>query len=380
MVKVKESLTRTLNSVRRVRHKIARDPNVKYPIAITAGSLGAMILNEYVAPQYLNSWAEWAYLRGGEFGYPAIRWLERFAVDGVIAGGALTAIKNSIWQDKRSPYKRSMAWGGKAIIGGTLAASLFTAFPYVKSKVVEHGEISNAAQRLLTNKKSLEAKINGALRHKRIHEDAHTKAQNKYSLLKYYSDFTPNLTIAVETIESGGKDLVSPKGASGYMQWMKGTATEVAGLRVDGIIDQTKNPDYSINAAVDWLAKLTLGFRSAQLAITAYNGGQNRTKVLLGEDPEFNFWLNKSKYPAETQNYVPYVLAVKGMLDNPEKYGLKLDQNTKHLACNQVYTPKAQTRIDEIVKSKKISEKNLRQCNPEIKGQVVPKNYNVRYR
>lgn len=363
----------------RIGDKVAKDIYFKYPLGVGIVSLVGIVSNEYLAPQYIAPFAEWAYIYMGEIGYPLMRWTERLTVDGFFIAGTLTAIKNTMKDDTRPLRIRAKSWAKKVLASGAAAATLLTATPYMASKIIEYREISSSTQRLLKDKKSLEARINGALMHRKIHEDAHKKAQEKNPLLKYYPDFTPNLTIAVEAIESGGKDQLSSELARGNMQFMQGTA-RLAGLRVDHIIDQRKNPKHSIDAAVEWLAKLTLEYRSAKLSATAYNGGQNRTRAFLRDDPQLNFWWSKSKYPEETQRYVPDVLAVKNMLDNPKKYELNLKQNEQRQACNQVYFPDKQTTINQIGKERKITESTLRKCNPEIKGQIVPKGYHVKYR
>jgi len=106
---------------------------------------------------------------------------------------------------------------------------------------------------------------------------------------------TPWLVEHVMNKETGGhKDparAVSPKGATGVMQLMPGTAREM------GVSDIT-DPYQNIFGGVGYLAKLERKYGDPKLAAIAYNWGPGNTDKWLKRGGDF------SKLPKETRNYV----------------------------------------------------------------------------
>lgn len=106
---------------------------------------------------------------------------------------------------------------------------------------------------------------------------------------------TPWLVEHVMKKETGGhKDparAVSPKGATGVMQLMPGTAREM------GVSDIT-DPQQNIYGGVGYIAKLEKKYGDPKLAAIAYNWGPGNTDKWLKRGGDF------SKLPKETRNYV----------------------------------------------------------------------------
>jgi len=106
---------------------------------------------------------------------------------------------------------------------------------------------------------------------------------------------TPWLVEHVMNKETGGhKDparAVSPKGATGVMQLMPGTAREM------GVSDIT-DPYQNIFGGVGYLAKLERKYGDPKLAAIAYNWGPGNTDKWLKRGADY------SKLPKETRNYV----------------------------------------------------------------------------
>ena len=119
-------------------------------------------------------------------------------------------------------------------------------------------------------------------------------------------------------IESGLEDVISPSGAAGFWQILKGTAKEY-GLEVNPAIDERYNLEKSTLIACRYLQKAYGKFGSWTLAAASYNKGQNGVRRLIekqGTNNYYNLYLN-----SETSRYVFRIIAVKEILENPKKYG-----------------------------------------------------------
>src|SRR6185312_15779113 len=105
----------------------------------------------------------------------------------------------------------------------------------------------------------------------------------------------PALLQAIAAQESGGTpnpdQAVSPKGASGRMQLMPGTAQDI------GVTDTT-DPVQNIYGSAKYVSGLLDRYHSPELALAAYNAGPGRVDAYLA---------GKGTLPAETLAYVPGV-------------------------------------------------------------------------
>jgi len=100
----------------------------------------------------------------------------------------------------------------------------------------------------------------------------------------------PALALAVMHQESKGRQsAVSPKGATGLMQLMEGTARDLGVDRMD--------PLQNIDGGVRYLAQQLKQFGTVPLALAAYNAGPGRVQQYKGIPPF-----------QETQNYVRTIM------------------------------------------------------------------------
>ena len=143
-------------------------------------------------------------------------------------------------------------------------------------------------------------------------------------------------------IESGLTQAVSPARAVGFWQIMEGTGKDY-GLEINANVDERYNIEKSTRVAADYLKKAKERFGSWTLAAASYNAGQygvdkqlERQKVgdyydlLLGE---------------ETGRYVFRILALKEIMNHPQKYGFDIKESDLY-----AHIPVEKVKVDTVVK------------------------------
>ena len=105
------------------------------------------------------------------------------------------------------------------------------------------------------------------------------------------------------------RDALSPAGAAGMWQLMPETARGY-GLRVDNEIDERYNVDRSTEVAARFLLDLKKTLGGWPLAVMAYNCGTGRVRTAIIKAGSVDPWAVLDYVPAETQAYLPSLLAV----------------------------------------------------------------------
>jgi pSer/pThr/pTyr-binding forkhead associated (FHA) protein len=134
----------------------------------------------------------------------------------------------------------------------------------------------------------------------------------------------------VSMLESGFNPMaLSHAGARGIWQFMPETGRRY-GLRIDNIVDERCDPEKATNAAAKYFKELIAifgGKSSVMLAIAAYNAGENRIVNALRkiDNPMRNrdFWYiyRMGILAEETNEYIPRVIALLIISENPKQYG-----------------------------------------------------------
>lgn len=179
-------------------------------------------------------------------------------------------------------------------------------------------------------------------------------------------------------IESNLQNVTSPAGAKGIWQFMPATAKQF-GLEVSPTVDERYHLEKSTVAACKYLlgAKEKLG--SWTLAAASYNAGMNgidskRTK----QDVEdyYNLLLN-----SETSRYLFRIIAVKQIMQNPEKYGFDFQPEDFYQ-----YTPNHKVEVDSSIidltkfaAEQGINYKILKRHNPWLLGNSLANNSRKKY-
>lgn len=123
--------------------------------------------------------------------------------------------------------------------------------------------------------------------------------------------------------ESGLAQVVSPAKAVGFWQIMRGTAGDF-GLIVNRQVDQRYDPIRSTEAAVKYLKKSYEKFGNWTIVAASYNMGMSATaKVLDNQRTDSYYDMVMTEEPSR---YVFRILALKNMIENPEKFGFSIDE------------------------------------------------------
>jgi membrane-bound lytic murein transglycosylase D len=113
--------------------------------------------------------------------------------------------------------------------------------------------------------------------------------------------------------------------ASGMWQFIRSTA-KVYGLRQNYWYDGRRDVMAATNAALDYLQDLHAAFGSWDLALAAYNMGEGGLSRAIARNKARKRPTDYEhlRIPRETRNYFPKLQAVKNIISDPARFGLKL--------------------------------------------------------
>ncbi len=135
----------------------------------------------------------------------------------------------------------------------------------------------------------------------------------------------PDDLVYLSMIESGyNAHAYSHAAAAGLWQFMTGTGREY-GLRIDWWVDERRDPERSLQAAIAYLGRLHARYDDWRLAWAAYNGGPGRVSRALQRAGTKDWWaIAQGPYlHPETDNYVPKIMAAAIVAKNAERYGFR---------------------------------------------------------
>ena len=156
----------------------------------------------------------------------------------------------------------------------------------------------------------------------------------------------------------------SPVGAAGLWQFMPATGRHY-GLEQTWWYDGRRDVMEATRAALDYLENLYTQFGDWNLALAAYNWGEgNLARAIAraqaaGLEPSYE----NIKMPNETRNYAPKLIAVRNILSQPDKFGIKLDKFPNKPYFIAVSTGRHMD-IDVAAKMAGISVAEFKELNP----------------
>lgn len=174
----------------------------------------------------------------------------------------------------------------------------------------------------------------------------------------------------ISVIESNLDNVVSPAGATGFWQFVKGTAAKY-NLEIRNEVDERYHLEKSTQAACDYLREAYDKFGSWATAAASYNMGIDGVAKQIERQKTsnyFNFTLND-----ETSRYLFRAIAMKIIMNNPELYGFSVEEFEKYKPY-ETYEVEVSSDIKDLAlwaKDKGINYKWLKILNPWLRDNTL---------
>jgi membrane-bound lytic murein transglycosylase D len=180
-------------------------------------------------------------------------------------------------------------------------------------------------------------------------------------------------------IESNLMNAVSPAEAVGYWQILKDSGKEL-GLEITKEVDERYDPLKATEAACKYLKKAKERFGNWTLVAASYNRGMSGLDRAIENQKEtsyYDLFLND-----ETSRYVFRLLAIKEIINNPAKYGFKV--NPKHYYQEEplkyVEVTESIKSLVEFAKQNGTNYKLLKRHNPWLRDEQLTVKKGKRYK
>ena len=183
----------------------------------------------------------------------------------------------------------------------------------------------------------------------------------------------PRDLVYLSMIESGyATHAYSRAAAVGLWQFITPTGREWD-MRVDWWVDERRDPELATEAATRFLGYLNKKFGHWYLAWAAYNGGPGRVGRAIDKHGSKDFWelVEKNAFPAETDNYVPKLLAAAIIGKHPERYGFTGIEFQDRLVYDTVKVG-PNVGIDVLARCAGISQEDFQELNPHLRRWALP--------
>jgi len=174
----------------------------------------------------------------------------------------------------------------------------------------------------------------------------------------------PGELALIPMIESEYDPFVSSSaGAAGLWQLMPGTSVEYAGPK-DWWTDGRRSIGPSTDTALNYLNYLHRFFHGNWiLAVAAYNSGEGKVQKAVKKTHQQRFW--PLPLPMETKNYVPRLLALSEIIQNPKRYHVELP-NIPHEPYFKEVNVMKRLDLNRAAKLAEIPKHDLMRLNPGL--------------
>ena len=177
----------------------------------------------------------------------------------------------------------------------------------------------------------------------------------------------------LSVVESGlNPEARSPAGARGLWQFMYYTA-KAEGLRIDGYIDERKDPLLATEAACRHLLRLHAVYGDWYFALAAYNAGPgNVNKAIRRSGGKTNYWEVRPFLPKETRDYVPNFLAVVYLMEHHADHGIFPQKTLPGAMSVDTLHVEGPLRFDQMAAVTSLTEAEIAVLNPMYRLNIVP--------
>lgn len=167
--------------------------------------------------------------------------------------------------------------------------------------------------------------------------------------------------------ESSLSNAVSPAKAVGFWQFLEATAKSY-GLTINDDVDERYDLGKSTHAACKYLKKGKKSLGKWSLAAAGYNmgdGGVRKNVNNQSQDEYWNLYLN-----SETARYVYRILAYKLLFENPDLYGVRLNESDKYAPydCEEITITSSVPNLYTFCQENGMTYKELKTLNPWLRS------------
>ncbi|MGH9413359.1 MAG: transglycosylase SLT domain-containing protein [Terriglobales bacterium] len=195
----------------------------------------------------------------------------------------------------------------------------------------------------------------------------------------FTADGIPTDLIYLAQLESGfDPRLTSRAGARGMWQFMSLTG-EGYGLKRNHWVDERMDPIMSTRAAAEHLKSLYSLFGNWYLAMAAYNTGEVTIERIVARTGYADYFkLYKAGIlPRSWRNYVPIILAIALIAQNPSEYGIASPDPDPPYSPDQVkITAPEDLRL--AAECAGVTVADLERLNPALLHDLVPEHYTLK--
>lgn len=171
----------------------------------------------------------------------------------------------------------------------------------------------------------------------------------------------------------------SRAGATGLWQFMYRTG-KMMDLDINSYVDMRKDPEKATEAACKYLKYLYKLYGDWSIALAAYNAGPgNVNKAIRRNNGAMDYWEIRSSLPRETQNYVPFFIAMTYIMNYASEHNIypakvKWENYEVDTVC-----PKQNIKLSHVDSILDLGNGDLKFLNPIFKTDLVPHNKKNQY-
>ncbi|MEW5789490.1 MAG: transglycosylase SLT domain-containing protein [Pseudomonadota bacterium] len=159
----------------------------------------------------------------------------------------------------------------------------------------------------------------------------------------------------------------SPMKASGMWQFIPSTG-RIYGLEQNAWYDGRRDVLQATDAALDYLQNLYAMFGDWELALAAYNCGEGCVARARNRGNGSDY--ASIKLPNETRNYVPKLVAVRNIIQDPQRFGFNLESVVNEAYFMQV-TLSRPMEAHQAAKMAEMSLDEFLSLNPAFQRRVI---------
>lgn len=171
---------------------------------------------------------------------------------------------------------------------------------------------------------------------------------------------------------------ISPARAAGFWQLMKGTATDY-GLEINKEVDERYHIEKATKVACEYLKHSYKKFGSWTMVAASYNRGITGILRQVNKQEEDDYY--DLLITTETARYVYRIVALKLIMENPEKYNFYISEDEKYpvIPSKKVEIKGSVESFTNYAKKHGISYKVLKDFNPWLRENKLTYSGRKRY-